>query len=449
VDIYQVRKNSQLGELCLGRKTRLFVSCHQDKMAGIESIATDINMPKISTHALNLPASPIRKLVPFADAAKARGTHVYHLNIGQPDIPTPPEFFAAIQQANLKVLEYSPSAGIKNLREQIVEYYGRLGHAISVDEVLVTVGASEALSFVFNAIMDEGDELIAPEPFYANYLSFCLQNRGKIIPVTSRIEDDFALPPIEDFESRITERTKAILICNPSNPTGVCYLKEALEQLREIAKKHDLFLIVDEVYREFIYSDDDATTSALSLNGIESNVIVIDSISKRFSACGARIGCIVSRNEELVDTITKMAQARLSPPTFGQLGAAAVYKFPQSFYESITQEYSRRRDIVKSSLDEIEGVVCPNIDGAFYAMVRLPVEDSEDFCRWMLESFSHEGATVMMAPGAGFYASENLGKDEVRIAYVLNEKDLQHAMGCLKAGLGEYAELQTSTSQST
>ena len=394
-------------------------------------------MPKLSDRAHNLPASPIRKLVPFADAAKDRGTKVYHLNIGQPDIETPPQFFEAINQANVKVLAYSHSAGIEPLREKIASYYTRLGHSIAVDDVLVTTGASEALNFVFTAIMNPGDEVVIPEPFYANYLSFSLGNDGVVVPVTSTVENDFALPDIELFEEKITSKTRAILICNPGNPTGVLYPREALEKLQAIAKKHDLFLIADEVYREFAY-DSNQHHSTLGLAEIEDNVIVIDSISKRFSACGARIGCIVSRNNELIGTVLKMAQARLSPPTFGQLGATAVYDLPSSYYEGVVSEYSNRRDILKSALDKIEGVVCPNVDGAFYAMVRLPVKDTDNFCQWMLEEFSHEGATVMMAPGSGFYATPGLGKDEVRIAYVLNCEDLARAMECLKAGLAAY-----------
>ena len=395
-------------------------------------------MPKFSERAKNLPASPIRKLVPFADAAKDRGTKVYHLNIGQPDVETPPQFFEAVTNANLKVLAYSPSAGIEPLREQIAAYYTRLGHELEIDDVLVTTGASEALNFVFTAIMNPGDEVIIPEPFYANYLSFSLGNDGLVVPVTSSVEEDFALPSIEAFEAKITDRTRAILICNPGNPTGVLYPREALEKLAALAKKHDLFLIADEVYREFAY-DSNQHHSILGLSGLEENVVVVDSISKRFSACGARIGCVVSRNQELMQVVLKMAQARLSPPTFGQLGAEAVYQLGSEYYDGVVEEYAKRRDLLKSSLDKIEGVVCPKVNGAFYAMVRLPVTDSEDFCRWILEEFSYEGATVMMAPGAGFYATPGLGNDEVRIAYVLNCEDLAKAMECLKHGLEAYA----------
>jgi aspartate aminotransferase len=394
-------------------------------------------MPKFSQRAIDLPASPIRKLVPYADGAKERGTKVYHLNIGQPDIETPPEFFKAVQDADVKVVAYSPSAGIEPLREQIAAYYGRLGHDISTDQVLVTTGASEALSFVFTAVMNPGDEVIVPEPFYANYMSFALGNDGKVVPVTSSIEDDFALPPVEAFEAKITSRTRAILVCNPGNPTGVLYPKEALQRLRDLAIKHDLFLIADEVYREFVYGDD-KHVSTLGLEGLQQNVIVIDSISKRFSACGARIGCVISRNEKLNGLIMKLAQARLSPPTYGQLGATAVYQLPPEYYAKNVAEYAKRRDILKSSLDAIGGVLCPHVNGAFYAMVRLPVDDSEKFCQWMLEEFSHEGATVMMAPGAGFYATPGLGRDEVRIAYVLNCENLKAAMNCVEAALAVY-----------
>ncbi|MGI9519055.1 MAG: pyridoxal phosphate-dependent aminotransferase [Pirellulaceae bacterium] len=394
-------------------------------------------MPEFSDRALKLPASPIRKLAPFADGAKQRGTKVYHLNIGQPDIPTPPVFFDAIREANLKVVAYSPSAGMMPLREQIHSYYGRLGHDLHLDDILVTTGASEALGFVFAALMNPGEEVIVPEPFYANYLSFSLARDAVVVPVTSAIEDDFGLPPIEAIEAKITARTKAIQICNPGNPTGVLYPRDALLRLREIAAKHDLFIIADEVYREFAY-DGAEHSSALGLEGIEQNVVVVDSISKRFSACGARIGCVISRNEQLMDLVLKMAQARLSPPTLGQIGATALYQLPVSYYQGVVAEYSARRDVLKQSLDRMEGVLCPQVNGAFYSMVRLPVDSAEKFCQWILEEFSHDGATVMMAPGAGFYATPGLGVDEVRIAYVLNSKDLARAMECLDAALAVY-----------
>ncbi len=394
-------------------------------------------MPTTSQRALDMPASPIRKLVPYAEAAKARGTHVYHLNIGQPDIQTPPQFFQAIRDAQPEVLAYSHSAGNQSLRQAIADYYGRIGHDLSTDQVIVTTGASEALNFVFASVLNPGDEIIVPEPFYANYNGFSVFSNVNVIPIHTRIEDSFALPAMHEFEKLITDRTRAILICNPGNPTGVMYPRKALEQLREIILKHDLYLIADEVYREFAY-DGLTHHSTLGLQGTEQHVIVTDSISKRFSACGARIGCVVSRNEEIMGAVMKFAQARLSPPTLGQIGAEAVYGLPDSFYEGVVSEYVGRRDVMLKMLGEIEGVVVPEVNGAFYAMVRLPVDDSEHFCQWMLESFSHEGATVMMAPGAGFYSTSHAGQDEVRIAYVLNEKDLVKAMACLRAGLTAY-----------
>ena len=400
-------------------------------------------MPKLSERATKLPESPIRKLVPFAEAAKSRGTHVYHLNIGQPDISTPPEFFEAIQAANIDVLAYSHSAGNLSLRQQIASYYRNLGHPLTESEINVTTGASEALSFVFASVMNQDDEVIVPEPFYANYSSFSLANSVQVVPVPSRIEDHFALPDIEEFERRITDKTRAILICNPGNPTGVIYPQEALLCLKSIVEKHDLFLIADEVYREFAY-DGRTHCSTLGLEGMEQNVVVVDSISKRFSACGARIGCVISRNSELMQSVLKLSQARLSPPTYGQVGAEAVYQLPESYYQDVVQEYSARRDLLKSTLRSIDGVVCPDVDGAFYAMVRLPVDSAEKFCQWMLEEFDHEGATVMMAPGEGFYSTPGAGIDEVRIAYVLNQDELGNAMKCIEAGLAAYPGRKTT-----
>ena len=394
-------------------------------------------MPTLSHRAELLPASPIRKLAPYAEAARKKGIRVYQLNIGQPDIETPPAFFQAIQDADLKVLAYSHSAGTESLRREILNYYARLGHTLDLDDVLVTTGGSEALSFVLGAILDGGDEVIIPEPFYANYNSFTLTKDARVAPITTRIDDNFALPPIETFEALITPRTRAILICNPGNPTGILYPPESLQKLREIVLKHDLFLVADEVYREFVY-DGLTHHSTLGLAGLEEHVIVVDSISKRFSACGARIGCVLSRNRSLMDAILRMAQARLSPPTFGQIGAEAVYRLPSDFYDAVIAEYSARRDTLKAALGRMKGVLCPEVNGAFYAMVRLPVDDSERFCQWMLEEFSHEGSTVMMAPAGGFYATPGLGHDEVRIAYVLNREDLSAAMDCLEAGLKAY-----------
>lgn len=394
-------------------------------------------MPTLSHRAALLPASPIRKLVPYAEAARKRGIRVFQLNIGQPDIETPPAFFQAIQDADLKVLAYSHSAGTESLRREILNYYARLGHTLGLSDVLVTTGASEALSFVFAAILNAGEEVIIPEPFYANYNSFTLAKDAVVVPITTHIEENFALPPIEAFEALITPRTRAILICNPGNPTGILYPPESLQKLREIVLKHDLFLIADEVYREFVY-DGLTHHSTLGLEGLEQHVIVVDSISKRFSACGARIGCVLSRNQALMDAMLRMAQARLSPPTYGQIGAEAVYGLSSDFYDAVVEEYMARRDTLKAALERMEGVLCPEVNGAFYAMVRLPVDDSERFCQWMLEEFSHEGSTVMMAPAGGFYATPGLGHDEVRLAYVLNQTDLAAAMDCLEAGLNAY-----------
>ncbi len=403
-------------------------------------------MPKLSQRAHLLPASPIRKLAGFAEEAQQRGTKVYFLNIGQPDIPTPPQFFQAIQDAEIKVLSYSPSPGYNGLRQEIVDYYGRIGEKIEAADVLVTTGASEALTFAFAAILNPGDEVIVPEPYYANYSSFSIGKDAKVVPLTTRIEDDFALPDIEAFEAKITERTRAILICNPGNPTGILYPREALEKLQAICQKHDLFLIADEVYREFVY-DSLTHISTLGLAGLEQNVIVVDSISKRFSACGARVGCVISRNQELMQAILKMAQARLSPPTYGQIGAEAVYRLPPEYYAGVVTEYAARRDKLLEELGKIEGVVCPQVNGAFYAMVRLPVDDADKFCKWMLTDFTYQGATVMLAPGAGFYATPGLGRDEVRIAYVLNQTDLVNAVRCLEAGLQAYPGSTRSSSR--
>ena len=394
-------------------------------------------MPGISNRGNLAPASPIRKLVPYAEAAKKSGTKVYHLNIGQPDIPTPPAFADAVRNADLGIIAYSHSAGNESLRKKIIDYYGRYGIELTLNHLLVTTGGSEALRFAFMSCMDPGDEVIIPEPFYANYNSFSIESGVKVVPITTNIEDNFDLPSTEIFESLITPRTKAIMICNPSNPTGKLYSREALEQLRDIALKHNLFIIADEVYREFAY-DGEKHTSVLSLEGLRDHAIVVDSISKRYAACGARIGTIVSHNETVIATALKFAQARLSPPTLAQIGAEAVYQLEHSYFKPVIEEYVSRRDVLVNALSQIEGVVVPEVHGAFYMTVRLPVDDTDKFCQWMLESFSHEGATVMMAPASGFYATKGAGKDEVRIAYVLNTTDLEHAMQCLEAGLRTY-----------
>lgn len=394
-------------------------------------------MPTISQRAVLMPASPIRKLVPFAEAAKSRGTKVYHLNIGQPDIETPPAFYDAIAHADLKVLEYSHSAGILSLRKKIAEYYQRLHLPVTTDDVIVTTGASEALFFIFMSCLNPDDEIIVPEPFYANYNSFALTAGVKVVPIHTSIEQNFELPPIEKFEELITPKTKAILICNPGNPTGILYPKKDLEKLCQIVRKHDLYLIADEVYREFVY-DGHQHHSVLEFAGMEDRAIVVDSISKRFSACGARIGNVICRNKDVMNALLKYAQARLSPPTMGQIGAEAVYDLPQSFYESVIAEYAKRRTFMLGELQKMEGVLCPEVNGAFYAVVRLPVDDAEEFCKWMLNEFSYKGATVMMAPANGFYSKPTMGTDEVRIAYVLKQDDLKAAMECLSEGLKAY-----------
>ncbi|MEM8899485.1 MAG: pyridoxal phosphate-dependent aminotransferase [Bacteroidota bacterium] len=394
-------------------------------------------MPGLSKRADRIKESPIRKLVPIAEATKKRGTQVFHLNIGQPDIKTPKRWFEAIEKADTTVLKYSQSAGMPELREAIQGYYRRLGHELAISNINVTTGASEALSFVFASIMDEGDQVIVPEPFYANYNSFSLGVDAEVVPLTTRLEDDFALPEPEAFAEKITDKTKAILICNPGNPTGILYPETALKKLADIAREKNIYLIADEVYREFTYGEE-RHTSILSFDHLHEQAIVVDSVSKRFSACGARIGCIISRNDRLMNAVLKFSQARLCSPTLGQIGATAVYDLPTSFYEEVKAEYKRRKETLVSSLRNIPGVICPEINGAFYAIVRLPVKDSEHFCKWMLEDFSYEGATVMMAPAAGFYKTAGLGLDEVRIAYVLKEEDLQKAMTCLEKGLEAY-----------
>ena len=384
-----------------------------------------------------MPASPIRKLVPFADGAKKRGTHVYHLNIGQPDLPTPATFMDTIRSAEIESVEYSHSGGMPILVQKFAEYYQRIGIPVKEENLMVTTGGSEALSFTFMSCLDPGDEVIVPEPFYANYNGFSIANGAKVIPISTRIEENFDLPEIEEFENLITDRTKAILICNPSNPTGKLYDTAALEKLRDVVKKHDLYLIVDEVYREFTYNGL-KHHSALKLEGIEQNVVVVDSISKRYAACGARIGMIVSFNKEVMASAMKFAQARLSPPTLEQIGAVGLTELPQSYFDEVNVEYASRRDTLVQELNKIPGVVVPEVLGAFYMLVRLPVPDTEDFCRWILESFSHEGATVMMAPASGFYATKGRGTDEVRIAYVLENHELIKAVEVLSEALKAY-----------
>jgi len=397
-------------------------------------------MPELSNRGLEMPESPIRKLVPYAEAAKKKGRTVYHLNIGQPDIETPQLAIDAVKNIDLGVIEYSHSAGIESYRKGLATYYNNLNLNVSFEDILVTTGGSEALLFAFNSCLNEGDEVIIPEPFYANYNGFAKTAGVNVIPVTSSINDGFALPPIEDFEKLITNKTKAILICNPGNPTGYLYSKEELNTLRDMVKKHDLYLIADEVYREFCY-DGQTHYSVFNLEGIDYNMIVIDSVSKRYSMCGARIGAFVSKNKALVDIALKYAQARLSPPTLGQIAGEAALQTPQSYFDNVINEYVSRRDIVIKGLNNIDGVKCPNPGGAFYAVAELPVQNAEKFCQWLLEEFEYNNQTVMIAPAAGFYATKGLGKREVRIAYVLNKESLENAIECLEQALKVYPEI--------
>ena len=394
-------------------------------------------MPKISNKGILMPESPIRKLVPFAEDAKKRGVKVYQLNIGQPDIETPKIALDAVRNNDIKVLAYSRSEGSEQYRSKLVKYYDTKNININSKEIIVTSGASEALLFTFGSIMDKDDELIVPEPFYANYNGFSVANSLKIVPVVSTIEDNFSLPPIEDFEKLITKKTKAILICNPNNPTGYLYSKEEIKKLVKIVKKHDLFLISDEVYREFTY-DGDSHYSIMEESSIEQNAIMIDSVSKRYSMCGARIGCVVSKNKSVIKTVLKFAQSRLSPPTYAQIASEAALETPQSYFEEINAKYVSRRDLLISELRKIDGLKVATPKGAFYCVVELPIEDASDFAQWMLEKFNLENETIMVAPAEGFYSTEGLGKNQIRIAYVLNEKDLKTSTQILKKALEKY-----------
>ncbi|MCK9398882.1 MAG: pyridoxal phosphate-dependent aminotransferase [Bacteroidales bacterium] len=394
-------------------------------------------MPKISKKGMMMPESPIRKLVPFAEIAKKAGRKVYHLNIGQPDIETPEIALNAIRNFSQKVVEYSHSAGIYSYRKRLTEYYKKYNIDITPEDIVVGAGASEALLFAINTCLDPGDELIIPEPFYANYNGFAINCGAVVRPIISTIDNGFALPPMADFEKAINERTKAILICNPNNPTGYLYSKEELETLRDIVKKYDLYLITDEVYREFVY-DGLHHYSAMYLEGIEENVILIDSVSKRYSACGFRVGCLITRNKDVIRTALKFAQARLSPPTFGQIGAEAAIDTPQEYFDKVLKEYHARRDVVVECINRIPGASCPKPKGAFYVVARLPIDDSDRFCKWLLEDFNFNNETVMLAPATGFYSNPGKGKDEVRISYVLKVEDLKKAMVCLEEALKVY-----------
>lgn len=393
-------------------------------------------MPTISQRGEQMPSSPIRKLVPFAEAAKKKGVKVYHLNIGQPDIETPKPVLDAVRHSEFKILEYSHSAGFESYRCKLVTYYDRFNIAVNHNQIIVTTGGSEAIIFAFMACLDPGDEVIVPEPFYANYNGFAVEAEIKIKTITSSIETGFALPAMADFEKAITPRTKAIMICNPNNPTGYLYSKEEMEVLKQLCLKYNLFLFSDEAYREFCYTGEHF--SAMNLEGMENNVILMDTISKRYSACGGRVGAFVTKNQQVLDAVMKFAQARLSPPTFAQIAGEAAVDLPADYFDGIKAEYLSRRDILVKMLNDIPGVFCPNPGGAFYAMARLPIDDSDKFCQWILESFSYEGQTVMMAPATGFYSTPGLGKNEVRLAYVLNTTDISHAMVCLEKALEVY-----------
>ena len=394
-------------------------------------------MPKISRKGQFMPASPIRKLVPFADEAKARGIHVYHLNIGQPDIETTDCALEAVKKYDEKVIKYSNSAGNLSYRQKICKYYDKIGIKITPDEIIVTNGASEALQIVFMTIMDPDDEVIIPEPFYANYNGFAQTAEVRVKPIYSSIENGFALPPIEDFEKAITPHTKAILICNPNNPTGYLYSEEEMETLRQIVLKYDLYLITDEVYREFCY-DGNHHSSAMHLKGIDNNVILIDSESKRYSACGIRVGRLITKNKEVISTAMKFAQARLSPPSYGQVAAEAALDTPASYFADVVKEYAARRDVCVEGINKIPGAFCPTPKGAFYIVAHLPIDDSERFCKWLLTDFNYNGKTVMLAPASGFYSTKGLGLQEVRISYCLNCDDLRDAMFILGKALEVY-----------
>lgn len=396
-------------------------------------------MPKISKKGQAMPSSPIRKLVPYAEAAIKDGRTIYQLNIGQPDIKTPASALAAVKNNDIEVLSYSHSAGFESYRTKLAAYYKRNNIEVTKDEIIITTGGSEALMFALGSVADVDDEIIIPEPFYANYNGFATSSGVTVVPVKAKFEDGFALPPIAEFEKLITPKTKAILICNPGNPTGYLYTKEEINQLAEIVKKHDLFLIADEVYREFAY-EGAKHYSVMSVPGLDQHAIMVDSVSKRYSMCGARIGCLTSKNKEFMDTAMKFAQARLSPPTFAQIASEAALDTPQEYFDEVIAEYTSRRDTLISGLEAIEGVRVAKPMGAFYCIAELPVADAEDFARWLLDTYELENETVMVAPAAGFYSTPDTGKNQVRIAYVLKEEDLLRAIQILEAALKEYTK---------
>jgi len=393
-------------------------------------------MLNISNRGQHMPASPIRKLVPYAEAAKKKGIKVYHLNIGQPDIETPPAILDAVRNADIKVLEYSHSAGNESYRRKLVQYYKKVGIDVTHEQIIITTGGSEAIMFGFFCCLNAGDEVIIPEPFYANYNGFACAAGVNVVPITSNIETGFALPPIEDFEKVITPKTKAIIICSPNNPTGYLYSRSEMEALKKICIKYDLYLFSDEAYREFCY--DGEYVSAMHLSGLDQHVVLMDTISKRYSACGARLGAFVTKNKEVYNAAMKFAQARLSPPGLAQIMGEAAVDLPDSYFDAPKAEYLSRRNLMVSRLNKMPGVFCPNPGGAFYAIAKLPIDDSDKFCQWLLESFSYKDQTVMLAPATGFYGTEGLGKNEVRLAYVLNLDALNAAMDCLEKALEEY-----------
>jgi aspartate aminotransferase len=393
-------------------------------------------MIQISQRGMNMPSSPIRRLAGYADAAKKEGVKVYHLNIGQPDIETPSIMMDAVRNANLKVLEYTDSAGILSFRKKLADYYISKGIDLDYSNILITIGGSEGILFAFMACLDAGDEIIVPEPFYANYIGFAMAAGIKIIPITSSIETGFALPPIDSFRAKITSRTKGIFICNPNNPTGYVYSENELLQIRDLIKEKDLYLFSDEAYTEFSYEG--KVKSTLTLKGVEDRVIMIDTFSKKYSACGARIGALVTKNKDVIEAVMKFSQARLSPPTLEQIAAEAALNLPSNYFDDTRAEYERRRTVLINRLSKMEGVYCPAPSGAFYAMAKLPVADTDEFCKWLLTDFRKDNATIMLAPASGFYTTPGLGKDEVRLAYVINEADINAAMDCLEEALKQY-----------
>ncbi|WP_064714609.1 pyridoxal phosphate-dependent aminotransferase [Flavobacterium succinicans] len=395
-------------------------------------------MPSISIRGKKMPESPIRKLAPFADLAKSKGRKVYHLNIGQPDIKSPELAIEAIKNIQLDIIEYGPSAGYESYRKKLARFYQNQNVSVATEDIIITTGGSEALLFALGSIMDPEDEIIIPEPFYANYSAFSAESSARVVPVISNIESGFTLPTIEEFEKAITSKTKAILICNPNNPTGYLYSESEINQLGALVKKYDLFLIADEVYREFIYDERDQHFSVMNLKGIEQNVIMIDSVSKRYSMCGARIGCLVTKNKEVIAASMKFAQARLCPPTIEQIACEAAIDTPKSYFDEVISEYKERRDILINELNKIDGVLVKSPKAAFYCIAQLPIDNADDFAQWLLETYEFNGETVMVAPAAGFYSTPGVGLNQVRIAYVLSKEELIKAVHILKEAIKEY-----------